>query len=373
MNSLLHDLECFDEYIRGGEPKRLIFDLGYYDIEPQKFKKNYHQIIINKRNLLKLKAEKILLSLNIPPNHWDDYLNLTVYNFLLKLSQDGYSQIQYILKNLDEKTAIDKFKWLSLASIVALAALSAFFSSPFNGLKLAVENFLATTIGFPIIGFAFTGVIAVLNFYLNANDHKRALYQRVIDNVFLTIQTALNVSAYILWILAKAPMTPAAGALFVIASAVDVFKELYTLIKGSILHKHQWQSDNPLLSNQGNCRYRLDVARHRNALLINLGASCLLLGIMAVWCFVPGGFIVTIGALLTMGIVYGLKHRLLKLNESTTQEKLQTALSKIQKEHELPTQEIVAANNNSFTRLPVVLKESIQPDESPSLKLKATF
>ncbi|KTC84513.1 hypothetical protein [Legionella brunensis] len=328
MNTLINDLVHFDAYLRGGDPKELKAHLQYYNQHLNQLRTNYHETIINSDPELTNKVKIILQDLCIPSESWTEYLNLTTYNLLLRLNREQHPQISYLLEIIDKKTAPSKLKLLIGGSSVVVLLLSLLTLPYFAPLVESIDGLLTSVIGLPILGLGYTVLRTFFYFYQNHVDAKKTLIERMRDNAFLIANTLLNIAAYSFWIQAAAPMTPLVAGLFVIASAVDVVKEIVSLVHDHIRFRHHSIIDasSPLLAQQAYIRQLYGFSRHKNALFINLGTSIILLGIMAAWCFVPGGLVVTLCSLAAIMLVSGLKHWLVKFNEEKTRSQLQTAL-----------------------------------------------
>ncbi|WED43569.1 hypothetical protein [Legionella cardiaca] len=328
MLSLINDLIQFEIYLRGGASKHLKTHFQYYAQNLNELKKNYHQTIVSSQPEITLKVKSILQNLNIPPEKWDEYLNLTVYNLLLKLHHDGHPQISYILELIDNKTAVSKLKLVIAGGVIVTLIASLLALPAFYGVLQTIGNLLISVIGLPILGLIFNVASTIFYFYQNHVDPKKTLFNRLRDNFFLLANAFVNIAAYSVWIAASAPMTPLVAGLFVLASGIDVIKEVVALIQENarFRNKPPLHDASPLLVHQDYIRQSYGFKKHKKALLINLGTSIVLLAIMAGWCFIPGSLLVSIGAVALIGITYGVKHLLLKTNELTIREQLQVEL-----------------------------------------------
>ncbi|CEK11468.1 hypothetical protein [Legionella hackeliae] len=337
MNDLIDDLFCFEVYLKGGDTRELKKHLQYYDNRLDELKYNYRQVIINSEPKVETQIKTLLEVLNIPPEKRKDYLNLTVYNLLIKLNQESHPQIAYILKLLDEKKAISKLKFF-LGTLVAASAftiLLIIFPSFYN-FFWTMEALLTSVTGLPILGLTYTLADTFYQFYKTQTNVKSRLLNRLQDNFFLLCSTLINIAAYSVWIVVAAPMTVLVASLFVLASVVNVLKEAASLVQEYRRFRNlpPIHDSNPLLIHQAYIRQIYGFNKHRNILFINLATSVLLVGVMAGWCFIPGGLVVTLGALAGIGMIYGLQYWALKVNEASIRNNLQTQLKTKEREYE---------------------------------------
>ncbi|KTD13273.1 hypothetical protein SAMN02746073_1865 [Legionella jamestowniensis DSM 19215] len=335
LHNLVHDLAHFEIYLKGGDTSELKRYLQYYDKRLDELKINYHQTVINTIPVVENNVKNLLKNLKIPSYQWKEYLNLTVYNFLLKLHRESHPQIAYLLKLLDEKQPPSQFR-IFLGIGVGIAFMSLIASPQMQGVLLSLEALLTSVIGLPILGLIYNLSSTFYFVYQTQTDAKKDLFSRLYDNFFLLANTLINIMAYSFWIAAATPMTPLVAGLFVGASIVNVVKEVASLVQEYVKFQNLPAIQNPsdLLAHQTYLRQTHGFNKHRNVLLINLATSVLLVGVMAAWCFIPGGLMVTLGALTGIGILYGLKHFALKQNDKRTRNALQKQLKAVEKEYD---------------------------------------
>ncbi|MDI9819232.1 MULTISPECIES: hypothetical protein [unclassified Legionella] len=345
--------------------------MSYYDNKKDELKRNYHSTKINSNPRIIAKINVLLKNLNIPEKTWTNYHDLTIYDCLQTLKSQGHSQIDYILELIEEKAAADKFNFI-LGGTLAITVVSFLLTLPaFSTILALLEGFLMSVTGLPILGLIYTVGSAIYYFQDNQFDKKRTLFNRLRDNSFLLANTALNVTAYGLWISAALPMTPLVGALFIIASTVDVVKEIFSLAQLAYRYFYPplLNESEPLIVHQNHARNVYGLKQHRNALLINLAASILLVGIMATWCFAPGGIFLAIAAIAAIGIVYGVKSRLLKYNASRIRERLQNELATLETSYSSPC-EVTVSNEPSES--PVTSQTLCQTSNKKDFRHKKT-
>ncbi|WP_019215761.1 hypothetical protein [Legionella tunisiensis] len=217
---------------------------------------------------------------------------------------------------------------LAVGGALILSILANLYMSPIMaGTISVIKGFLASATGIPILGVVYTGAAALYAMYQNHFDKKRSLFNRIRDNAFLFTNTAINIAAYAIWIASATVMSPVVASLFVAASAVDMFKEMFAAAQNYLEYKNSPPIvGNDLQAEQELLRRESSYIKHRNAAIVNLVAAVILVGIMAAWCFVPGGIFVTLAAVAAIVTIYAVKTVILKYNESSMRDSLQTGL-----------------------------------------------
>ena len=157
-------------------------------------------------------------------------------------------------------------------------------------------------------------------------DEEDSIWLRFKHRLFALSSSATNLTAYIL-ILAAAATGPIIATLFVIASFLLVIQELVYLAshpRPKIEQSNQKESLLTLLNaNQVHARNELDYDRRKNEIWINLAVAVALTVLVAIWCFVPGGVLLAVPVLATMGIVYLLQHQALQRIEQEAKRQLE--------------------------------------------------
>lgn len=374
--SLVSSLQEINKFIKGGEYSDLKQSMKAYDRRRLKFYREFYlrTICADKDyqaepwSLIKtgdgeqdldaavlLELERLLAQLDIPKHHWGRYLNsnLSIYRILCQLNADLQVkvniQVNTIIELLDErKNHNRKFLIIFIAASVLSAATVVI--SPFRvGIIELAKLIMTTSITFPIFGILLTLASAVYYGYQNCADEKRSLFNRIRDNGFLLLKTALNLTGNIIWLSSAAVVAPVASVtLFLLSSVLDVVKEVFATIQNYSLYKG-YQGKNHLISDtldlheqQEHARYQIGYRQHRNAALINTAAAVLLLALMVAWQFVPGGLFATIGAIALMGIIYQGQRMVLKSNSKIMRDELQNELRRLEQEyeHELVEEEV---------------------------------
>jgi hypothetical protein len=323
------DLERFVEYI-GGEDSRILENhLRHYNGRLPELNYNYHTLKINSYLELQQSVNKLLESLNIPSSTWESYYkNESIYSLLLQLNREGHLQIEYILKLLDRKNW-KKYLFFTLLAAGGMASLvGLLFLQPFYPLLLMFKNLFASAIGMPVLNLLYTAVSTTGWFIYNYTNQKITSFNRLRDNFFLLASASLSITAYSLWILMAAPMTPLIAYLSLAACAVNVCRELFCLVQehyrsAPLIHENEW----PLV-HQAYARQHYGDTKHLTALTIDLFGSLFLLGVIAAWSLLPGVLSLTI-ALTSIGLIHGLKYVLHQVSDAWNRANLQVLLKEI--------------------------------------------
>lgn len=321
MQCLNNTLVEFNHYINGGSPKRLKHYMHYY--KDNLFELNQHcNRAINHASIIK-QIHQILSDLAIPPARWDDYFHppLAVYDFLLKLHRQGYIQIGYILRLINNKLSTPK--WVYITAILFISGLTVVLLSK-SSLALLftiVQSFITSPIGYPILGIILSLGLALFNLYHSINNHSKPKVVRIRDIIFTLMYTALNILGYSLLIKAQIAMTPLVASIFIMGSFLDVVKESLALAQG--YWRYHYGSGGKGVGYLYSVRNKYSFIKHRNAALINLAVAATIVMIMIVWCVMPANIAITIAAIVLMTVLYSAKAGFSKLNEQQTRRRLQ--------------------------------------------------
>lgn len=352
LHSLILSLNEFESYIKGNSSRSLKKFMKSYDKRRPLLDRNFkHTKITNPAIIEHIKS--ILVSLNIPENQWDKYFlsNLTVYSFMQKLSREGYIQATYIVELIDKKTAI-KTENIILFGLVALAVIGSFLLTP--GVITLLQVILACAFTIPIASLVFSLITTAYYTYLNVVDHKRPVFNRVRDIFFDFAKSAFTIIGYGILFSSSAVMSPLVAGFFVLSSVLDVVKEVFCLIQETAQYKiNKPLCDKDELNNErAYIRHRIAYRTHRNALIINLAAAVLFVGIMAVSSFIPGIFMLSIALTVSLVAVHVVKYIALRINEEVMRERLQKQLRMAENRHlqsEVPETSSVNDLSDSFT------------------------
>lgn len=362
-SSLVASLQEINKFIKGGAFDELKQHLKAYDRHLIKFKRDFYLLTVfagkdypsgqqvvesgeedDKYDSTAIihELEILLTNLSIPKRRWGKYLNsqLTLHELLCQLNADLQIrfniQLRSIIELIEERKNRNKKLYL-IAGITSFILLTAAVASPFIlGIIGLAKLVLASTFVFPAFGLLFTLAKASFYAYQNHFDKKSSLFNRLRDNSFLLLNTALNVSGNIVWLASATVIAPvAAVTLFLLSSVVDMAKEIFAAVQNRMLYKKPSSSEVlSLHEQQEQARHQIGYRQHRNAAIINTVAAVVLLAIMIAWQLVPGGIFVTLGAMAAIAIVYQVQKMVLKSNQNTMRDQLQNELRHIEQEHE---------------------------------------
>lgn len=345
MQSLLYTLGRFNDYIRGGSSKELEKHMEYYNDRPKLLKRDFHRLKIGSpegiNEDIKEYLQPILENLNIPIAHleidprtkkrvFDS--NLTVYDFLLQLARDGHPQVDYIIDLIDDKTRFTKLE-LALGGSVIFFLLTYLLTLPIfqfavDGLKALFSSLRVL----PVMGLIYSLGFFAYYFIDSYYDKKKTEDNRTRDCLFLLGSSGIAIIAYSLLIATAAMMSSIIAGLFVAAACIDVIKEITCLYQEYVQEpkKATASKNQEFIIERGKARETYAHTKRRHALYINLGIALSLAAITALWCFLPGGLVVSIFAFSAMACVYYLKGALLRWNDSRRREDLQLNLQEIE-------------------------------------------
>ncbi|WP_419420379.1 hypothetical protein ACNVED_03500 [Legionella sp. D16C41] len=331
MKTIVNNLKAINEYIKGGDSEALKNELSYYDQRLNELKINFREVIITEDGEVIEQITILLANLNIPKAQWPNYIKKkNIYQLLEQLNQRGFIQIAYIQQLIDEKLQISRVKLFAAGTGVATVLLSSLFIPELIMVRLALQSFILSIFSLPVLGLIGKVFSTAYFLYDNYADQKKTLIKRLEDNGFVLAGFVVNLTAYILWIIAASPMTPLVASLFVLASLLNVAKEIISLSHFAIKYKY-YREPIPTEANvdlyRSYVRNEYSYLKQRNAVFINLMAAILLVGIMASWSFVPSGIIVTICAFTALAIVALVRKYSLNKNEKVIGKQLQAQLA----------------------------------------------
>ena len=218
-------------------------------------------------------------------------------------------------------------------------------------------GFVASSSGLPIIGLFITSVVSAYGLYQAFSNQKQPVFDRIRDALFIMAMGATNIIGYGILLGTGMIMTPVVAGFFVLSSSLDVVKEIFCMIQEAIQYK-QYRSDfnhpDSLSVHRSVHRHEVRYQKHLNAAVINLISALAVVGIMAIWCFLPGALIVTVASIAALAVVYGVKYCALKHNDTTMRNRLQENLTHVLKEHDIST--FVKENSSTLEMLPLLNK-----------------
>jgi hypothetical protein len=288
----------------------------------------FHQTAIDDHPELLAALKNLLSRLHIDPGKWAHYVGrkYSLYDVLIKIKNIHRHQtdleIDLFIDLIENKAG---FLTRSVVFYTILILLVITFLVAFFPPALMIFHYLTNPAqGLPYLGFLFTTITTSYDFVSNLFEKKKSILERIYDAVFLGANFVLNSSAYILWIIAAAPMTPMIVALFVAASAVNVVKEVFYAYQIYSVYKQRpkMNANYSVEERQISMRLEGSYIKHRNAAILNFVASLVLLGLMSAWCLAPGGAPVVIGIVVVIIVVHLVRNFLHKWNEVRTRGKL---------------------------------------------------
>jgi hypothetical protein len=307
--------------------------MAYYDGRIDELERDFYTTRVNSPKV-KYDLELLLSSLHIPKSQWYRYFRpgKTVYDFLAKLTREDHIQVAYFLEIIEEKKSISLIDKL-LGGLLAAAVVAGLLSTPaLSWLLDLLKAFCAVPMSLPIFSMVLSGITVLYNTYNNHYDKKKSRLNRIRDHLFLFANTVLTFVSYGYWLVA-APAMPILGAwLFLAAAFVDAGRELFYLAQEYIKYKlmpPNYDSDTKNVNRMA-ARYEVGFQRHRNAALINLVFGLMLVGLIALWSFVPMGLGLNL-LMITIAItIFCLKYYLSQKNETLMRERLQGRLKEIE-------------------------------------------
>jgi hypothetical protein len=156
-----------------------------------------------------------------------------------------------------------------------------------------------------------------------------SVYQQAFDDFFVIMNAGISIVAWLMFMGTAGTTTPLVAALFVLAEAVFVIKELINI---ALFYWYKQPTIN-LFRSQENQRYAAQIAiefnAHEEMIWVNLVSAVLLTGITAGWCLMPDNLLVGALSLIAMGIVYWEKYNAIEQIKTTRETALQTTVGKV--------------------------------------------
>ncbi|MBA2709740.1 MAG: hypothetical protein H0U57_04000 [Tatlockia sp.] len=304
--------------------------MKFYEGRHANFERDFNRIKISSSAETKEWIREILNNLNIPRTDWNKFSpRLTIYEFLLQLARDGHPQINYIIEVIDEKQRLSTLE-LVLGGGIIFSFIAYLLTQPtLQFIINTTVSFFSSIVSFPILGLVYNLGLYMYYFFDYYKDRKKTNFNRFRDYTFLTLSSAATVAAYIVLITTAATMSPVIAGLYVTSAAIDFLREVFCLAQEFFQYVYSPPiNENDYLSvHRDYARRVFGFEKRRNALAISFVAGLVVVGITALWCFLPGGMAATIFALSAIGIVYLLKIVLVKRNEQVLREHLQEQLN----------------------------------------------
>lgn len=378
-STLLASLRQINQFISGGKYSTLKQHIKSYDLPC--FKRDFYAVSIysgkdyeqhasnqsHEASAVIFELETLLTQLSIPRARWGLYLNthFSLYEILCQLNADlqhnSTIQLNSVLELVEAKTAWNKRVFWVVGGSVALLLVG---SPALAGLVELGKVVMASVIAIPMLGALYNLGSSAYFAYLTHFDKKRPLFNRLRDNFFLLLNNIFNISGSIVWLVSGAVVAPIpSAALFLCASLVNVVKEVFSMAQNFFEYKkHAPFLGQNLHDQKEYTRHQLGYRQHRNAAMINIATAVVVLALMAVCLFVPGGIFVTIAALLAMGVAYKLNEMALKKNHSIIREQLQEELSRLGQEDEAKKEQQLSSSYSYSWEAEDCLEQESQSD-----------
>ncbi len=338
------------------DPKRLVLnylvgapiDSIESDLRRWGYTKEYFQsICVNIKDDHLIKA--ILDALGIEEGEKRDELvkkNKTLYPLLIALYKEGHYHVKALVKMIEKtkpkKKVSNTTLFLLFASLMtAFGSLFAHFQSErFWRIVQALQD-SASSIwrwtkatftkmrNIALVGLFHSSIGLLFNIYSIATSRTKTIGKKLKGISFAMLQSGFNITAYALTYAAGGIMPPLAGAFYVAASGVDIFKGLVSLWQNYREYKALDEpNDRATFAERANYLRRLSSFRqHRMTLGIKVVFGLVTVGIIALWCFFPAAPIVLaagcIGGLIATGIA---KQQAVDMAKRSYQDSLQEAL-----------------------------------------------
>lgn len=332
--SQLSTIEAFTAFVKGGAEKDLNDYMRAYDGK-LRFRLRDLYFTLDKTDEVTSAVKGLLTALHIPDNAIAYYVGAgySLHQLLIVLRRDydltTDAHLSYLIKLIDAKerfiTAV--FVLNLLIGGLSLVASFTLFPKFFEAFKYLFN----AAGGLPFWGLIYTVGSTLHSLYTNAKSTRMTRFEKILENTFLASNSLLNIAAYGVWITMKTMMPPLAAVLFVAASAVNVVKEIAYAVGSYFRYKDATATANStsVADRQQEVLLKFGYKRHRNSAGINLMASVLLVGLMAAWCFIPGGALFVAGIIASIFLVNYVKGKLNDRNDRNIRSALSEAFASI--------------------------------------------
>lgn len=287
-----------------------------------KFNHDFRVKAINSDEKIIKAINDLLFNLGIPETQWTRYTNspLSFYDLLIEL-RDHYKnneEVKLIINGIDNqhKKKCGELVVLGLEGILTTAL---FYQKLIDLWRLTkIQEILAGALFAPIVSIVFTVGIGLYSLYQSVKNKDQSYTEKLSDNLFLLLGCFLNITSYSLSLSAAVFASTVTPILFVVASVFSIIKETINLVINNYeINKLNKISTNLNLSDAHLLiRLKNEKLKHIKSIKINFVHAIAITGIIAAWCFVPGGLLVTGVCVLAMILAYTLKIQYSKKNES---------------------------------------------------------
>lgn len=357
MQLLLKTLTSFNAYLEDGKEKVFTDQLSAYQNRMALLKIDFYRTPIGSNPLLNDKIRVLLKNLNVDKKQWGRYLgsSMTVYALLEELSE--------LKKENDKLTVFVKClrdyhhqKWIRmlLGGLVTfgLFELSLPIMANVAGLS-TTQELIAAAVFAPVIGAVFTTAVAIYSFHQTLTDKRLSMRRQFLENFFLSANLIFKYTAFGLLFTAMTTTTPIVATLFLLAEGVNVLKEVVNLIHLSIQNRQKQSlfSTSDLSSMQAKVREALDVEKQRNRVLVDLATGVLCAGVVAAWCFIPGGMMLALLAGISIGLIYLARYKAQHSIEKSFKMKLERQFETVEQQHEERPPDLKIVNESDQSRI----------------------
>ena len=315
--------------------------------------KELYQGVTLEESVEALYIPAILNSLNIKKSTsrkqgpYEDLLNKSanLYELLIHLYYSGHHQVGYLI-DLIESTK-PKYNWPLLFTVATAisAGISAIFLTKQNYLNAFAEwierafptamNWIGRTFSLlrniPLLGIIAHSISLLRNWYTTFAYGTSNTPSKWTDVAFKTVTAALKIGSYALLFASAGVMSIAAASLAVLGSGIDVIKSMFTFFNSQHTMAH-FKAPNK----EDNWETRAEYERVKNmhqyakrSFGIKLTAAILVTAAMAVWCFFPPSFVLTICCMSLIAFVSLAKWSSLTTIHEENAKKLQRSLKNI--------------------------------------------
>ena len=384
LQTLIQNLKAFDAYIKGGKCKSLYRPMKVYNKNIQQLKTDFNVTTINHIEIRE-HIESILKNFCVSQENANKYFaaNLSVYNLLEELSKEGYIQANYFLELIDKKTRVGLLTLIIHGLIPAGIIASLLSASFFSGVVAFITAFLESQLGLPILSLIYTAGKATYDIYYITTDRKQNSFNSIRDVSFILLKSFISIIAYSLVLASSITITPIVASiviagLLVLTSVINSFRELFCLVQELVKKESPPLDSESLLYNQKSyLRHEMGYKKHRNAAIINLVSAIAFTMVTAISFLVPGGFLVTLGAVAAFALIYGIQYVALNYNERIIREELQEELSLINNEHigsnDLEMTELHSCDSLAFAYSSKQQSENKSKPKEAKAQLKSKF
>ena len=342
--ALTKTLNTFNQSILNTHGTDLSTILSKYKDDKDNLKKDFHDKLISEMPELSVAGgpiEEILESLGVPRHQQGRFLGapLTVYDFLVELDKlllHKNRNLAYFIDSIDHTL---RRRWDRIILAFGLALLGVEVASPYlTGTFTVINEIITAALFIPIASALYTIAVFLYAVIDNFISKKRmSFWERLQNNFFEMASATLKLVAYGLVIAGAAISgSPLVSALIVIGTGVSVIQELAGFIhlrRAFNKEKTEQKGEMTLGDQQVLARHESDYLKRRNSLLINVVSAVLITGLVAAWCFIPGGLFVMVGAVVAIFVVNVVKKLVHMYFESSSKKALDAKFEQLETEH----------------------------------------